>query len=104
MKYTFIILLALVVLASSGFGAGPYAVLPFMATGVDSMTARVATGLLISELREQGVSILDKRDLTPTDSPQEAANNLAGSGAEFAVYGSLAQLGNKTLVLILWLC
>lgn len=97
MKCAFIIC-AFVAVASVGFGAGPYAVLPFAATGVDSMTAQVASGLLLSELRAEGVSVHDRRDISPTESPEEATSYLTGSGAEFAVYGSLLQLGNKILV------
>lgn len=94
----FLPLLALLGLASLSLGAGPYAVLPLVPTGVDSITVRVASGLLISELRSQGVTVVDKRDLAPTESPQDAARLLTDSGAEFGIYGSLLQLGNKIIV------
>jgi hypothetical protein len=64
--------------------------------GLDSITARIASGLLLSELRAQGIAVVDRRDVTPTESPQEAAR-LAGSDVEMAVYGSLSQLGNRIL-------
>jgi TolB-like protein len=96
MKSSFSLLL-LLALASISFGAGPYADLPFVPTGVDSITARVASGLLLSELRAQGIAVVDRRDVAPTESPQEAAR-LAGSDIEMAVYGSLSQLGNRILV------
>jgi TolB-like protein len=86
------------ILATASFAAGPYAVLPFVPTGVDSLTARVASGLLISELRSQGATVIDKRDLTPTESPQDAAKLLTDSGAELGIYGSLLQLGSKIIV------
>ncbi|MBU1706731.1 porin family protein [bacterium] len=91
-------LLALLMLASLCFGAGPYAVLPITPVGVDSVTARVATGLLLSEMRNQGLSVMDKRELGATESPLQAANRLQDSGAEFAVYGTLSKLGAKLLV------
>jgi len=42
--------------------------------------------------------VVDKRDLAPTESPQDAAKLLTDSGAEFGVYGSLLQLGYKIIV------
>lgn len=99
MKFALIVC-TLLAFASAGLCAGPYAVMPFVHTGVgvDSMTARVASGLLLSELRAQNLSVVDRRDLGPTESPEEAARRLSGGGAEFAIYGSLSQLGNKILV------
>ncbi len=91
-------LLTLLTLVSACFGAGPYAVLPLTPVGVDSVTARVASGLLLSEMRAQGLSVMDKRELGATESPLQAANRLQGSGAEFAVYGTLSRLGAKLLV------
>lgn len=91
-----LLLCALLSCASLSLGAGPYAVLPFVPVGMDSITARVASGLLLSELRAQGIAVVDKWDVAPTESPQDAAR-LAGSDVEMAVYGSLSQLGNKIL-------
>ena len=91
-------LLTLLTLVSVCFGAGPYAVLSLTPVGVDSVTARVASGLLLSEMRAQGLSVMDKRELGATESPLQAANRLQGSGAEFAVYGTLSKLGAKLLV------
>jgi hypothetical protein len=54
--------------------------------------------LLISELRSQGVTVVDKRDSAPTESPQDAATLLKDSGVEFGIYGSLLQLSNKIIV------
>ncbi len=67
-------LLTLPALISACFGAGPYAVLPLTPVGVDSVTARVASGLLLSEMRAQGLSVMDKRELGATESPLQAAN------------------------------
>jgi TolB-like protein len=94
----YLALFFILIAATASVAAGPYAVLPFVPTGVDSLTARVASGLLISELRSQGVTVIDKRDLTPTESPQDAAKLLTDSGAELGIYGSLLQLGSKIIV------